>query len=102
MTQTDFASQLWWARLTPSDSWDSVDDDHQTTSPSVSKMKEEGTSPGPGVPTPRVVRMNPFDAPVPEVVFLIISGMLGRASVANEKSALVQVFAPSVATMRNV
>ena len=46
--------------------------------------------------------MKPFAPPVPVVVFMTFGAVLGTAPVVNEKSALVQVFAPSVATMRNV
>ena len=49
-----------------------------------------------------VVTMNPFAAPVPGMVFVILGAVLGTAPVVNEKSALVQVFAPARATMRNV
>ena len=48
--------------------------------------------------------MNPLAAPAPGVGFVVmtLASVLGTAPVVNEKSALVQVFAPAVATMRNV
>ena len=65
----------------------------------MSKMKASGGGAG---DSPGVVTMNPL-APAPGgFVTANLGAMLGTAPVVNGKSGLVQVFAPSVATTRNV
>ena len=51
---------------------------------------------------PGVVTMNPLAAPAPDTSLVTFGSMPVTAPVVNENSGLVQVFAPAVATTRNV
>src|SRR5690349_23877597 len=90
------------AALTPFDEPCSIVDDHQTMSPSVSKMYASGWPPEcDELSTPVVVTMKPFAAPVPGIVFTIFGAPAGTAPVVNAKVALMQVLSAECATMRN-
>ena len=81
----------------------SVDDDHQTRSPSVSKTYALGWPVEMPVRSrPVVVTMNPRAPPLAEAVLVMGGALLGSAPVVNEKSSLVQEVLPSVATTRKV